>query len=200
MAFYRNISGMLARKTFHLLGSMVAPMAALVVPRDILLWGIASGALVLLSLETARFASPECNSSFTRLLSPLLRKQEVSGVTGSTYVLISSFLTFFLFPRDIAILAISFLAVGDAFSAVVGAAFVGKTRREKNGQGTLACFLSSALVGLTLAHFFLDVEPAIVLIGAAIATLVEAWTLRVNDNITIPVSSAVVMTALSCAW
>lgn len=199
MAFYRNVSGMLARKTFHVLGSMAAPVAALVVSRDVLLWGTGLVASFFLGVEMVRFVMPWVNARFMLVFGPLLREQEVSGVTGSTYVLIATFITFFIFPRDIAILALSFLAVGDAFSAVVGTAFIGKTRREKNGQGSLACFLSCTLVGLLLAHYFLDVNTATVLIGAAIATLVEAWNVPVNDNITIPVSSALVMTVLACA-
>ncbi len=192
------MSDLLVRKIFHICGGMVAPLAAIVFPRNLLLCGLGAGAFLLLSFETARFASPSCNSRFLALCGPYLRRQENSGVTGSTYMVISSLLTFLIFPRDIAIIAISFLAIGDAVGALVGVAFSGGKQVEKNWQGSVTCFLSCLLIGLLLNHLFLNIGISIVLIGAATATVVEALPLRINDNITIPISSAIIMSLLVC--
>jgi dolichol kinase len=176
---------------------MVISLTSLIMSRDMLLWGTGIVTSLLLGAEIARFAFPSFNSRFLTLFRPFLREPESSHVTGSTYVLISSFIVFFIFPRDIAVIALSFLAVGDTASAVVGVAFAAQTPRGKNWQGSLACFLSNILTGLVLIRLFqLNVELAVLLAGAAIGTLVEALDLPRNDNITIPVSSALAMVLL----
>ncbi|MBI4331565.1 MAG: hypothetical protein HY673_09820 [Chloroflexi bacterium] len=188
---------MLARKAFHLIGGMIGPVGAVFLPREAVLWGLGIAGAVAMIIEIIRFVSPSCNACFVAIGGPMLRRQETSHVTGSTYLLISSFLTFLVFPREVAAVAVSFLAVGDAVGAVVGVAFATGTRPEKNWQGRIACFSSALLVGLVVGSVVLDMNVFVVLVGAATAAVVETLTLPVNDNITIPVSSAVAMTLLN---
>ncbi len=197
LAKTKDMSGLLARKTFHLLATMVTPLGALVVSRNVLLWGLGIAVFVVVLMEIGRFAFPELNRLFLRSAGILLRKSESREIAGSTYVVIALFLTFLLFPRDLAIVAVTFLAVGDALGAVVGVAFATSQRPEKNWQGRLACFSSSLLAGLVLGHLVLGINIFVILAGAATAGIVETLTLPINDNITIPVSSALAMVLFS---
>ncbi len=197
LAVTRETSGLLARKAFHLLAGIVAPLGAMVVSRGILLWGLGIAVFLALLVEAARFVFPQCNQLFVRLGAPIIRQHERRQIAGSTYVIISTFVAFLVFPRDLAITAVAFLAVGDAIGAVVGVAFATDLRPEKNWQGRLACFGSSLLAGILLGHVLLDINIFVVLAGAATAAIVETLTLPIDDNITIPVSSALAMTLLS---
>ncbi|MDP2719856.1 MAG: hypothetical protein Q8P44_08540 [Dehalococcoidia bacterium] len=187
------MSNLIARKTWHLCAGMVIPIAALFVPRNFLLVFVAVATAVALAAETARFFSPALNHRFTVAFKRVIRQQEISRVTGSTYILISSLLTLIIFPRDIAILALTFLAVGDSVGAVVGFTFSGEHQSFKNWQSSLACFLSSILAGLIFIIFFIDISIFVLIAGALTATIVEALPLPVNDNVTIPIFSALAM-------
>lgn len=191
------MKGVLARKAFHVAAGMIAPLGALVVSRPVLLWGLGIAAALAILSEAARFTFPRLNALMVLASRPLMRRQETSRIAGSTYLVLATFLTFLLFPRDLAITAVSFLAIGDAVGAVVGVAFAGGVRPEKNWQGRLACFVSCLLVGILLGHLWLNVDIFIVLGGAATAAVVETVTLPIDDNLTIPVLSASVMAILA---
>ncbi|MBU2535849.1 MAG: hypothetical protein KKD83_06770 [Chloroflexi bacterium] len=77
-------------------------------------------ALLLLALKLARFAIPSVNRWFFKVFRPFIREEETAGATGALYILISSFLAYLAFETRIAMLAIAFLAVGDAIGAIVG--------------------------------------------------------------------------------
>ena len=103
----------------------------------------------------------------------------------------------FLFPRIIAITAFSILIISDTVAALVGRRlgrhpFLAKTREGAAG------FLVSALLVVLLAP---KAGPGVAeyLIGAAGAvtgTVVESLPVRIDDNLSIPLSIGAVMWVL----
>lgn len=73
--------------------------------------GIAT--FILFAFEFIRFRVPAINRWFFSSCKSLLREEEASCLTGASYMLIASFIVFLVFQRDIAVVALSFLAVGD---------------------------------------------------------------------------------------
>jgi len=131
---------------------------------------------------------------FSHILSRVIRKHEKDGdFTGATYILLTSCATIALFEKHIAIAALSFIIVGDSFAAVVGRRF-GRIRfANKTLEGSLGCLLGTVIVALLTPGIPLSIG----LLGAVVATLVEAWPLGVDDNVSVPLMSGLAMTMAS---
>ena len=58
---------------------------------------------------------------FGIFFSPMLRKHELEGnLTGATWAFIGGTISVFLFEKDIAVLALLFMSVGDTVAALIG--------------------------------------------------------------------------------
>jgi dolichol kinase len=159
---------------------------------------ITLGILVLLelALELARFAVPYVNRWFFRIFNPFVRETEATSATGALYMLIASFLAYLAFETYIAMLAIAFLAVGDAIGAIVGHT-VGRTRSlKKTLEGDMACFLSCIVVGFIFYFAGLVNDMTLIVVGSVSATVIEAIPLPVNDNFMMPLFSGFVMSVV----
>jgi len=112
------MSSTFQRGLFHLVGGMVIPVAALFLPMSLLLVCVGTVTAVFLAFEVLRLKTPVINRWFIAHFMLLLREKERSRLTGASYVLISSLIAFLAFERDIAVLALSFLAVGDSLAVL----------------------------------------------------------------------------------
>lgn len=121
----------------------------------------------------------------------IIRGHEYAGdFTGATYILVTVCLTVALFSKPIAIAALAFIVIGDTLAALIGR----KLGRHKfaNGkslEGSLGCFLGTLIVVLLAPNLAFSV----LLIGAVVATVVEALPLGIDDNVTVPLLSGVAM-------
>jgi len=186
----------LKRGLFHIFGGLFIPIAALFLPRMVLVISLCVVTFIFLTFELVRFRAPGINRWFFSFCKPLLREKEVSRLTGTSHMLIASLIAFLAFQRDIAVLALCFLAVGDALATLVGK-HIGKRRLlGKTLEGDLACFISCIAVGLVFYYAGLNIPLLTILVGAAGATIVEAVPLPVNDNLTMPLFAGVVMTVM----
>jgi glycerol-3-phosphate acyltransferase PlsY len=125
-----------------------------------------------------------------------MRERETTRPWSSTYVLLSALLVFWLFEKDISVVALCFLAVGDPAASIIGEKFGRRKIWGKSLEGTAACFLSCLVVGVFLANTVLSVSLLAILAGSFCAALVELLPLHLNDNFTIPILPAGVMTAV----
>jgi dolichol kinase len=123
----------------------------------------------------------------------MIRSHEAAGkLTGASFILMSVCLSVLLFPKPIAVCALSFIIVGDTFAAIIGRPW-GKHRfGDKSIEGSLGCFAGALLV----ACFAPGIPLAIGIPGAVVATLVEAAPIKLDDNITVPLASGLVMLLL----
>ena len=190
------MSSTVKRGLFHILGGLSVPIAALFLPRMVLLIALGVATLIFLAFEFLRLRASGINRWFFLHFRSLLRETEVSRLTGTSYMLIASLVAFLAFERDIAVLALSFLAVGDAMATIVGKQ-IGRTRfLGKTVEGDLACFISCVATGFVFYHAGLDIRLLTILVGSLAATFVEAMPLPINDNLTMPISAGVVMTLM----
>ncbi|MCK4904320.1 MAG: phosphatidate cytidylyltransferase [Candidatus Marinimicrobia bacterium] len=131
---------------------------------------------------------------FGKLFNGMLRSHELEGkLTGASYVLIGSFISVAIFPKEIAILALLFAAIGDTVAALYGRKF-GKIRiwnktLEGSIVGLIACFI------ITL--FFPQIPNIIKFSGAFAAMFIELLPINIDDNLRIPLLSGFVMYILS---
>ena len=191
-----GIGSSLSRGLFHICGCLACPVAALFLPRVVILSSLGAVVFIFLGFEWLRLRVPAVNKWFLTYFKILLREEERSRLTGASYVIISSLVAFLAFPRDVAIVALSFLAVGDALGTIIGTRLGRRKLFGKTLEGDLACFLACLAIGFIFHRIGLDVSLLAIVVGALSATLMEALPLPINDNLTIPLFAGVVMTVM----
>ncbi|MCH7996578.1 MAG: hypothetical protein IIB11_02225, partial [Chloroflexi bacterium] len=157
------------RRLFHIVAGSLFPLLALVLPQWIIILLAATGTGASIILEVSRRRSRRVNDWFTSRFSVLLKESESSQTLGSTYLLAATLLAFLLFDRDVAVLALLFLAVGDPLAALVGQRYGRARIRKKSVEGSLAFMAGAALVGWVLIAGGLDISLWVVMSGAAVA-------------------------------
>jgi glycerol-3-phosphate acyltransferase PlsY len=188
------MSRTLKRGLFHIFGGLFIPIAALFLPRMVLLISLGVATFIFLVFELLRFRAPGINKWFFSFFKPLLREKEASRLTGASYMLVASLIAFLVFQRDIAVLALSFLAVGDPLATIVGTHIGKRKLLGKTLEGDLACFISCVAIGFVFHYAGLSIPLLTILLGSVGATIVEAMPLPINDNLTVPLFAGLVMT------
>lgn len=123
-------------------------------------------------------------------MNPMLRGHEVDGdFSGATYILWSVVATVALFPRDIAVAALAFIVVGDTLAALIGRKFGRHRFGRKSLEGSLACLAGTMLVACVTPGLPLSVTA----VGAVAAALTEAFSMRIDDNVSVPLVSGLTM-------
>ena len=155
---------------------------------------LGAGTVLFLLLEFIRFHSIKVNAWFCSFFRLVLRESEATHLTGASYMLLGALLTFLIFTRDTAATSICFLAVGDAASNLIGGNNIQNGLRRKTITGKLACLLACIGVGSILYYSGLDISVVAVIIGAVVATIIEAIPKFLNDNLTIPLLAGLAIT------
>jgi acyl phosphate:glycerol-3-phosphate acyltransferase len=153
-------------------------------------------AACFLGLEWLRFRKLAFNRWLVKQLALFMRIEEETRLTGAFYYLTGTAVTVLVFPREISVTAILFLAFGDPVAALVGGKWGRKWVWGKSLEGNLACLVVCILVGIISVSFQPDLSIWVTITGAFFAAVFEALPLRVNDNITIPIGAAAMMLAL----
>ena len=127
-----------------------------------------------------------------------MREKEASTLTASSYLLAAAAIVFTFCHRNIAIMALTFLAVGDPAAGIVGGKWDRGKIRGKTLTGSAACFAMCIVASAILAPLTYT-PPCLALVGAVCATITELLSLPPNDNLTIPLVSAGIMSAVKVA-
>ena len=151
--------------------------------------------LFAIVLEYLRVRSAVIKKIFNNFLKSMLRIHEMDGkYTGATWVFISSTLTIAIFPKEIAIISLVYMSLGDTMAGLVGRKF-GKIKfYNKTIEGTVAglivCLLSGYLVNLTL-------PLVVVFSGAFAAMFIELLPMPIDDNLSVPLFAGTIMVITS---
>lgn len=181
------------RKTTH--------MIALVIPAGYVLLGLTRSEMLAVMIPVAilmvivDIARLRCWSFWTgfweHIFGRMIRPHEKRGdFTGATYILVTVCLTVALFDKPVAVAAITFIIVGDTFAALVGRRWGRHRIGAKSLEGSTACLISTLVVAVAVPNLAWPVG----LIGAVSATVVEALPLGMDDNVSVPLLSGLVMT------
>lgn len=193
------------RKFYHFMMGMICfSLYAFLIEKHtaLLLLAFVGGPLVV--LDFLRLKNPEMNHVALRLFGKIMRREELRSVSGNSFFVIGLITVVAFFPKQIVLLSVLYLAIGDPIAAVVGSLYgrhklVGK----KSLEGALANFACSSLVSflMGLLYFRLSSENSLILgcLGGAVSVLAELIPAPIDDNFTIPVLSAVLLSVLSLA-
>jgi len=117
-----------------------------------------------------------------------------SHYEAGSYWLLSSLLILLLFNINIAYASILILAFGDTAAGFVGrnmGQLKNPLNKKKTIEGSLAFFATS----LFAAMLFVSTPTAIIV--AFVVAIIESLPLKINDNLTVPLSAGLVMFMLS---
>lgn len=148
------------------------------------------------SCEISRRVSPKVNALLMRFFGPVAHAHEAQRVNSATWYA-TALLGLALTREPLwCVAGVAVLGVGDPVAALVGRRFGRiKLLHGRSLEGTLAFLVSGALVTFTLfalLHPALPASTALVMaLGAAVAgAIAELVSLRVDDNLSIPLSAA----------
>jgi len=194
--FRRTLLGYYGRMFFHtvggvflcLFGYVCGKEALVAVSLSLLVVFAVSSLLDWLGVKTA-FTSPNVDKAGRR----------VPGAThylSGTYWLISVLLVLLFFPSSIAYASILILSVGDTAAGL--SKRIGRMpnpfNRERSFESWAVQFLGS------FSSCLLYVHPLIALAGSAVGALVESLKIPLDDNLSVPLCSALVMSFISFSF
>lgn len=176
----------LKRDLFHCLG-LIIPIGYLWLSKEVVLWGIAFAMVLYIGSDLLRLFHKGFRGFFYRLVGELIKPKEERNLIGSSYFLIGAMLSVLLFEKEAVIPALFVASVSDILASVVGSRW-GKRRfrGSRSLEGSLA-FFGSAFCLLAILY----PGPWYWSMAVAAATaLVEALSLKVDDNLSIPLFTA----------
>lgn len=139
--------------------------------------------LILLEVEYVRL---EHKPKIAEIFRNFLRPHEKTRLSSAVFLVIACIISFATFDYWIAFIAVSMAVFGDMAAALFGKAFgVVKFYRNKSVIGSLTGFATNMLIGLlALPNLFIIFAPM-----ALMASIVEVFTRKMDDNLTIPLFS-----------
>ncbi len=189
----------IGRKLYHLLGGLVLLSLYYILGRERAFVVYAVLVVVALTLDIVRLTIPAVNRFVFAHFSSFVRKNEEQKLTGTAPYILGIGLSLSLYSKEAATAAICFLAFGDVAATTIGERY-GRTKiGSKSLEGT-AAFVAAALgAGFILMFLGMRIEVGVLVLGALAAAGAELLTLRLNDNLLIPLVSGGVM-HLAMGW
>ncbi|MFQ6081850.1 MAG: glycerol-3-phosphate acyltransferase [Candidatus Aminicenantia bacterium] len=122
----------------------------------------------------------------------IFKNKEYREFSSMTLFLTACFLTFLLFEKNIAAMAVTFLIFGDFFSKYFGLRYGRVKIFDKSLEGSLAFFNACLIAGYILLHY-IELPTFIFLSGALGAAIVEVLPFGIDDNFSVSLFSASLM-------
>jgi len=184
--------GELCRKGIHLL-SLSMPFGYFLLEPKMVYICLCLMFAIFAVYDLLRFFGHQSIKNFlNRYFGFLIRPRENKGFSGATTIVLAGLLVYLLFDLEVAAASMIIIVIGDTSAAVIGRRFGRIKFRSKSLEGTLAFAATSALVVIVVPDLPYKVAIAGVLIGA----LVELLPLYIDDNLTVPLASGVLMQML----
>ena len=179
------------RKLIHL-SNLIIPISYYYVFQDkrFFLISLFFFVLIFLAIDLFREKNKYIKILFNLFFNRMMRKHELNGaLTGASWVMISAFFTILIFPKNIAILSLIFMSVGDTVAGLVGRR-IGKLKiGEKTVEGFVFGFLACAII----SYNYKLIPFSISIYGSLVGMIFEVLPLPLDDNLKIPLSSASIM-------
>ncbi len=185
----------IARRIWHMCGVFgIFIWYWMIEPKTAALLALAIGSTLVI-FDVARLYVPALNKVFMWMFKPVMRESEKRRISGLTSMMIGITLIIFLFPKNVVLLALLYLAFADPLASYFGIRF-GKDKLvgDKSLQGTLAAFAACFVVSVIFFNA-LDLMRErlfiVSLLGGLIGAASELIPVgRMDDNFVFPVLSA----------
>lgn len=181
----------IARKIWHVSGVSAIIYTYMVLPYELFLAVCTCITSFVLLMDIGRLYSPKLNAAIQSSFSFCMREGEKDKVSGMSYMAVGVLVAALLFPRDVVILSLIFLGVGDPIASIFGILYGKNKIGSKSLEGSIAAFIACSLASVVyfVANDFFDhrIFLAVPLAGlwGALAELIDIKHL--DDNFTLPV-------------
>jgi dolichol kinase len=180
----------LLRKIIHLLTSLIPVIYLISMNKEQMSFLCISLFMLFLAGDLLRIYVIQLGRIFDKVFGKLLRPAEKEKkLTGATYLLLGFSIVAVFFEKEVAVISMLILSVCDSLAAIVGRSFGRRKWFGKTVEGSLTFFLAT----LFITGFFND-KFGINILGAALLTVVELLSGKLNDNLTIPIVSGLFFT------
>ena len=184
------------RRIFHAVnGTVLAIAYLLLLSHQQMIHLLGAIACVIYVVEQVRINYPALAQKLLPISRFVIRAEEQLKESAMVPYMIAILLTIITFPKAIAITAILILAISDPLSAIFGIRF-GKRRivSHKSLEGSLAFFLSSFFICHLILHYSIGPYTwkitIVSLLLAFSSSVVESLPIKLDDNLTIPLSTS----------
>lgn len=200
-----NLTQELYRKSLHF-SSILIPIFFCFLGKWKTLLIIAPITVFVVAIDYLRRTNPKMQIIFVKLFGSIMRQFEIDGkkLSGASNMLIAACITFFLFKKEIAVIAFLIVVISDALASIVGRLVTSQPFFEKTRASALA-FLISALVILITFSIIFHVHPWFYVFGifsVFVVTMIEARPslLDMDDNLSVPLAFSLLMTGFGFMW
>ncbi len=184
------------RKFYHaLMGLLCFSLYAFILTREQALLALGSIGGLFIAIDLVRLRFPAVNALTLKYCGKLMRREELKSVSGNSFYILGLFLVVLLFPAPVVMLSVLYLALGDPTAAMVGSLYGRhKLIGKKSWEGAIANFAISSFATLLVALFVFALPGnravGLALVGGLVSVLAELCPLPIDDNFSIPVISA----------
>jgi len=184
------------RNVFHAAGGLSAVvLVEFVLAPDTMLWAALGFFIYAWSMELLRRRVPRINDWLMGLYGRVAHPHEWHRINSATWFTTALLLLALTGRPMLCAMACAVLGLADPAAALVGRRF-GRTKlvNGRSLQGTTAFFIVAFIVSLAIAMglhgFALGIAAVAAAGAAAVSALVELFSRRVDDNLTIPLAAA----------
>ncbi len=191
----------LERKLTHIIGVLMMAIAHHFFPQWVNWTVLATVGLPLVIFDFLRLRNAYLHQLTPKIFGKIMRRRELNGITGTTYLLLGVTIIFAIFPHDIVTMSLLFLAFADPLASYVGLKYgthkiIGKKTFEGSLAAFVVCFILSLLFfhfkNILIAHYFVASLLAGLIGGASEVVPIG----KLDDNLTQPILNAMGLTLL----
>ncbi|MBN2280556.1 MAG: phosphatidate cytidylyltransferase [Candidatus Marinimicrobia bacterium] len=191
----REKEGLIARKLIHYSAVSTPLIYYYFLEKPMALQLLLIVSFIVVFSDLLRMIGPRSRKIYLKLFGWMTKKKELrQEFTGASYMLVGSLVVVLVFPKNIAVISLLFLTVGDPTACLIGT-FFGRVRtfEKKTLEGSLA-FLAAGLLASLLVP---EISFLYKLIAATFAASIEMLPLKIDDNFTIPLTSGMILAILT---
>jgi dolichol kinase len=178
-----DYKGEVWRKLLHLF-ALVMPVGYFLAPRWVAIGAIFAAFCFSLFADICRLRHWGVQRFWTPVTDYIVRPKESNGFTGATHILFSGLMCLLLFDLPAAALGMMTIILGDTAAALIGRRW-GRHKfnhADRSWEGSLSFLAASLLAAVVIP----DLPLWIGIVGAIIATVVEAFSNTIDDNLSVP--------------
>lgn len=185
-----SLKNELLRKSIHL-SSSVIPVSYYFLSREIEIIMLSVLSLILIIIDVARIKNVSFQNIYLKFLKPILRNHELENeknlFTGGTYIVIAYLACVIFFPKAISITSMFIVIFPDSLAAIVGKVYGKHFIGNKTIEGSSAFFITGIIVVMLSPKVTDSIsEYYIAFVCVLLTTFFELLTLKIDDNISIP--------------
>lgn len=158
-------------------------------------------AFIAITVDLIRFGQPVAQKIFTMTLGPFMRRSELENFTGFPFYALGIAVTLVLYREPLALLATLFLIFADPIASLVGIQFGrDKIFKNKSVQGSMAAFFVCTFITLLYGQAYGLIGFRLMIysvLAGIIGSISEICSLKIDDNLTIPILSGLGLTILN---